>query len=172
MAFTVQDDTGIVTGANAYVSVADFKTYHDDRGNDYSSYADAALQVAIIKATDYVDVRFQYKGEKQNDWETQTTQWPRINVFDRDGRLVNGIHRAIVEATCEYALLAASTTLEPNPTTDDYGQLVRSRMEKVGPIEQEVRYVAGTLQRPRYPIADQKILKAGLVGNVRLVVRG
>jgi hypothetical protein len=80
MAFNVQNDDGTVVDANAYIDVATFKAYHDSRGNDYSAYSDTLIQKAIVRATDFVDTRFTYKGVKLNtDPENapQFTQWPR-----------------------------------------------------------------------------------------------
>jgi hypothetical protein len=77
MAMVVQNDDGDEVGANSYLTVAAFKTYHDNRGNSYSDYTDSQIEKALVKATDYIDTRFIFKGIKLNDDDTQTTQWPR-----------------------------------------------------------------------------------------------
>ncbi len=45
MALIQQSDIGNVAGANAYISVADFKLYHTDSGNDFSAYDSQASDV-------------------------------------------------------------------------------------------------------------------------------
>lgn len=67
--FIVQGPRGDVAEANAYISVARFKQHHDDRGNTYGAASDPNIQLAIVKATDYVDQRWrdQFRGVKLND---------------------------------------------------------------------------------------------------------
>lgn len=61
----MEDGTGLST-ANAFVAVATFKSYATDRGHDYSSYSDALIEQAIVRATDYLrnERRFDYRGTK------------------------------------------------------------------------------------------------------------
>ncbi len=62
--FIVQDNVGGVANANAYVTLAAFKQYHDNRGNDYTTggYTDPQLQTAVVRATQYLDNRFSFPG--------------------------------------------------------------------------------------------------------------
>lgn len=165
MALNIQDDSGTVSNANSYASVAEFKTYHLDRGNAYSAVLanDPAIEAALIKATDYVDQRFNFIGRKQQGRQ-QTTEWPRINAWDRSRYYINGIPTEIKEAVFEYALLSAQATLNPTPTLSTTGAAIQSKTETVGPITESVTYVSGaTFTMPRYPVADQKLIKTGLV---------
>lgn len=164
MAFTVQNDTGSQAGANAYISVAEFKAYHDNRGNDYSGAADdTAIEYAIIKATDYIDQRFNFVGKKMLGRD-QTTEWPRSNAWDKDRYYITDIPIELKDACAEYALRAISAVLNPDPTRDDSGQAVQSKSETVGPISESVTFTDGAVFRmPKYPAADQKLIKSGLV---------
>jgi len=170
MSFTVQDDTGTVAGANAYNTVAEFKTYHDDRGNDYSAFSDEQIQIASINGADYTDIRFKYIGNKLHGRD-QVTEWPRGDAVDRSGDLVIGVPIEVKEAAMEYAFRALSASLVSDPDRDTTGAVVKSKSEQVGPIKSSVSYALdGTFSMPRYPLADQKLLKAGLVvsgGRVR-----
>lgn len=171
MALVLQDNTGTVAGANAYISVAAFKAYHDARGNAYPA-GDANIEFAIIKATDYLDQRFNFVGRKLAA-RTQETAWPRLNAYDCDRQLVNGIPPEVQEATAEYALRALSAVLNPDPTRDASGAVVQSKSEQVGPIAQSVTYVGGaTFVMPKYPAADQRLIKAGLVRTGGNLIRG
>jgi hypothetical protein len=162
MAFLVQNDSGSVAGANALITLAEFATYAADRGWDIGAYNDAARQVAIVKATDHLNTRFSYVGERLQ--RTQRTEWPRMDAYDADNNYVNGIPQEVKDATSEYARIALTADLNPAPARDDYGQAVQARSERVGPIEQSVEYRAGAAwTMPIYPTADRFLTVRGLV---------
>lgn len=165
MALIPQDDNGTVANANGYGSVAGFKAYHDDRGNNYGDIAedgDNSIEQCIIKATDYVDGRFSYVGSKR--YGVQTTQWPRTDAWDKDGYPVNGIPEPVLRATYEYAFRALSGDIDPDPVRDDSGRTVISKSEGLGPLQQSVTYGAGgSVEAPRYPKADRILSASGLV---------
>lgn len=172
LTLTVQDNTGSVANANSYLTVAEFKAYQDDRGGDYSAYSDPQISVALIKATDYVDTRFRYAGKKRLGRD-QTTEWPRTSVWDRDRFYVNDVPLEIKEATAEYAFRALTTTLAPDPDQSDTGARIQSKTETVGPLSESVTYVAGAgYTLPKYPAADQKLLKSGFVRTGGTLARG
>lgn len=174
MPITVQDNTGSIIGANAYISVAEFKAYHDVRGGDYSAAADdTVIAAAIIRATDYVDTRFWYVGRKKMG-RTQSTEWPRIAAYDRDRYAVTDVPMEVKDACAEYALRSLSDDLMPDPTRDDTGQVIQSKTETVGPITESVTYAAGAAQTvlPKYPTADQILIKSGLTRSGGTVSRG
>lgn len=169
MAFTVQNNQGSVAEANSYITVTEFKDYHKDRGNTYSA-GTKAIEQALVKATDYIDQRFRFIGEKPN--QSQTTSWPRIDAEDRDDNLRTGIPLEIKEATAEYALVALTADLNPAPTRDDTGALVEGRVDVVGPIREERRYAsAAAFSLPKYPQADHKLISTGLVVSGRVLRR-
>jgi hypothetical protein len=174
VALIVQNDNGTVTGANSYQTLAEFKAYHDTRGNSYAAAAnDTAIEHALIKATDYLDQRFYFVGERAYGRE-QETEWPRVRAFDRDRYPVNGIPLEIKEATAEYALRAITADLNPDPDYDTTGQAIASKSETVGPITESVTYAGGggVVMMPKYPAADQKLYKTGLVRDGGEVRRG
>ena len=160
MAFTLQDDSGSVDNANAYIDADYFKTYHNDRGNSFSS-GTGDIQKAIIKATDYLDHRFRYVGDRVRT--AQRTSWPRLGAEDVNGQCRSGIPVEVKEAAAEYAFIALSQALNPAPDRDDTGRLVKSKREHVGPIEEETEYFSGALSLPEYPVADQRLKASGLV---------
>lgn len=170
----VQDDTGTVEGANGYISVADFKAYHDARGAVYSDYEDAAIESGIIRATDYLDSRFTFVGRRLNGRD-QSTEWPRSGAKDRDGYPVTGLPPEVLDACAEYAIRALATDLNPDPERDDYGRIIASTSVKVGPISESASYADGApFSLPAYPAADRKLMAVGLVrsGNQVPMVRG
>lgn len=108
MPFTVEDGSG-VPGANAYITVQEFRDHHADRGRDMTSLVDAQVQVSVVRATDYLDKRFsrRYRGVRLQ--KTQGLEWPRLDAYDDDDFLladVDEIPRQLKKACAEYALRA------------------------------------------------------------------
>jgi hypothetical protein len=135
MALTVEDGTGL-SGADAFVSLAYFKAYCDKRGKDYSSYADAVIEQAIVRATDYLSESVAWQGYRvkpRTDDAPQALSWPRHNVVDREGYVVayDEVPEAIQRATCELAFyeLGSPGGMQPVFTANE-----RVKSEKVGPI--------------------------------------
>lgn len=161
MAFTVQGDTP-VAGANAYVDVAGFRAYWADRGVDTTSSDDAAVEVAIVKATQYLDLRFEYVGDRVD--RLQDLEWPRQFAYNDRGDYVTGIPTAVKQATCEYAKRALAADLLSDPSSDDSGFAVKSKKETVGPISEEYEFdVQRGVTLPDYPQADRILIARGLV---------
>lgn len=52
------------SGANAYMTAAEFMRYHDARGNLYAASPHDPIMYAIVKATDYLDQKYRYRGIK------------------------------------------------------------------------------------------------------------
>lgn len=170
MAFTVQDDDGLVSGANAYAALAWVRDYHADRGTDLSGTADAALSAAIIRATDYIDKRYSFQGERRN--RDQTTEWPRRDTYDRSGYLITGIPRAVLQATAELAQRALTADLLGDPTRDESGRTILSKSEGLTPMSESVTYAAGGAYTfPEYPAVDRLLQTAGLIRTGLTAVR-
>ncbi len=166
MAFTVEDGTGLAA-ANAYVSVADFKAYHDDRLNDYSAFTDPQIEDAIVKGTDYMDRRYRNRfigRRKEVDRSTTATtpaqrlEWPRIAAVHPSGALMNEdvVPIEVEEACYEYSFRALTITLAPDPTVNAANVPVTGERVKVGPIETETQFAEGGVpfEFRTYPEAD------------------
>ena len=172
MGFAVQNNEGTVVGANAYITVQEFKDYHTDRGVDVSDFDDQGIESAIVRATDYLDQRFIFVGGRRLGRE-QTTEWPRTDAWDRDRYYINDIPPEVKEACAEYALRALAAELNPDPERNASGVAVLSKSEAVGPISESVTFVGGAVfQMPKYPAADQKLVRAGLVRSGGTLLRG
>tara|TARA_R110000850_G_scaffold65363_5_gene146313 strand:- start:1318 stop:1803 length:486 start_codon:yes stop_codon:yes gene_type:complete len=66
----------LTVGTDAYDTLASVRAYWAARGDTaWALLADAAAEVLIIKATDYVDRNWDYIGEKATG--TQRLKWPR-----------------------------------------------------------------------------------------------
>jgi len=80
----VQEDGSVVTGANTYVTLAEYKAWADDRGITYGT--DDAVTKQIYRAMDYIE-SLHFIGDKAN--ENQPLQWPRLGAIV-DGYEVDG----------------------------------------------------------------------------------
>lgn len=164
MAFTLQSDDGDVDDANAYISVAFFKDYHDERGNDYGSASDAVIQVWIVNATDYIDNRWRavFKGTILT--EAQSTEWPRDNVVDDRGDDVEGLPRPLKRACAEYALRQKDGDLLQDGVRGVVdGEVVAngtitSKTETVGPVTESTTYAEHTSNAGGTSTADAALL--------------
>jgi hypothetical protein len=107
--------------ANSYASVAEADAYHTARGNATWTGADAVKEVALIRATQWLDGRYgeRWPGVRWN-LRLQALDWPRVYATDRDGTSIDGdtIPPEIIAATCEAALreLVAPGSLSPDLT--------------------------------------------------------
>lgn len=80
MAFTVETGNGSST-ANSFATVAEFVTYHTDRGNTAVAEADTdQIQAALIKAADYMEQAFRMLWRGSRAQENQRLSWPRRGV--------------------------------------------------------------------------------------------
>lgn len=175
--FTPQDDTGTVAAANVYGSLAEFKQYHLDRGNSLGTFTDPQIQVAMVRARDYLDTRWTFPGLPLT-YPTQTTQFPRQDIYDLQGNPLTGVPLAVKQAEYEYALRALSANLFVDAPAPDGGRLIESERVKVDVIETETTYAAGGLSlngdfiMPAFPLADLILRRAGLIGpSGRVVTR-
>jgi hypothetical protein len=184
MAFVVEDGTGI-SNANAYAAEAFVDSYHTDRLNAaWTSLTDSALkQAAIIKATDYIDYRWDFIGDRKKAFELQSLKWPRIGAWvqvDEKTLLANQVPLQVQNACAEYALLAVNLAsaagtlgdLAPALEVDDTGGKIIAKREKVGPVEEETKFSGsfGLITLRPYPAADNWL--RDLVLHGRKVARG
>lgn len=75
MAIVVEDGT-LVSGANSYITLAEFKAWADDRGISYGN--DSLLSQQLYRAHDYFET-LRFRGLKSD--ELQAMQWPRDQVL-------------------------------------------------------------------------------------------
>lgn len=98
----IEDGSG-VPSANSYISLAYADQYAVNR--NYTSWiglTDYEKNAAIIKAMDYVDSIFDWKGTKMHKY--QPLNFPRRNIIDNDGFDYTGeIPEQLKRAICEAA---------------------------------------------------------------------
>jgi hypothetical protein len=70
----IVEDGSIVTGADSYVSVADYEAWADARGVEYDS---SLVESQILRAMDYIET-LRFIGQKST--KAQPLQFPRVGV--------------------------------------------------------------------------------------------
>lgn len=149
-------ETGaVVSGANAYVTLAELKTYIGTIA--LPTATDTAYENAIINATRYLDGKYRprWKGCRVNAL-AQALEWPRANVlYEADGEQLTyssylpttTIPQRLKDATCEAALRALS-----GPLAIDADASIQSK--KIDVLE--TTYRAGAIPKQlTYQVIDQ-----------------
>lgn len=99
---SIEDGNG-VSDANSYVTLPYFNSYCVSRG--YSTVieqSDYIKKAAIVKAMDYVDNLFDWKGRRK--FRDQPLKFPRIDIRDEDGFCCDSIiPEQLKKAVCEAA---------------------------------------------------------------------
>jgi hypothetical protein len=126
MALIVEDGTG-QTEAESYITVAQFKTYADGRGYDYSTVADSFIEQKLRLASGYIDSQFRFKGNRKTP--TQALEFPRLNLIDWSGYDIQGLPKRLKDACAELAFKALTADLYVD---QNRGGKVKS--ESVGPL--------------------------------------
>lgn len=170
MPLTTQNDQGTATGANAYIDIAYADAYFLDRGfeSEWGDRDDEEKEAAIIKATSYIDNSNigKFKGAKLT--RAQLTQFPRSNLTDIDGYIVDGLPEFLKMATAEYAFRALDASLAPDPVYSESGNPIKSTKEKIGQLEESVTYQDNVFQPNTlraYPEADMLIAQYKMLVN-------
>lgn len=155
----VQNDAGTVANANAYILQAFADSYFSERGNAvWQTLTTLVKEQSIIKATDYIDSRFAYKGNPLLD--TQSTQFPRKNLFDRYGIRVIGLPTNLKKACCEYAVRASQGDLWIDPKYEESSSVLVNKSISAGSVSKSLgfRSDGSKIINRSYPGADALLL--------------
>ncbi len=151
MDFVVEDGT-IVEDATSYVTL-DFS--NDYLGDDWAE-DDDAKQSALMTATEYADMRWGDKLQGEPEDEDQELEFPRLYLYNRYGKSVDGVPDDWKKAICLYAKEADSSTLYPSPSSKT-AKDIESKTTVVGPITTTVKYrgMATDATWLKFPLADK-----------------
>ncbi len=165
MALVIEDGTGLAT-ANSFVDEAYVTAYLTDRGreaeNGWDTITTAEKEAAMVKATDYIESRFEGRWVGTRLGATQALSWPRQDAYNSYGFLLasDELPVALQKATSEYAIRAVTADLRPDPVVNVSGGSVVMAKTKVGPIEETTQYSEGSygagVTKP-YPAADKLV---------------
>lgn len=134
MTLIVETGTGS-TEANAFWDVASVDAYHVTRGNSQWTGDNALKEAAIIRASAFLTVSYQWQGYKLKG-RPQALAWPRYGAVDREGWAVSPdeVPIEIKYATAEVAL---RELISPGSTSPDFVASEQVKREKVGELETE-----------------------------------
>lgn len=150
MALIVEDGTG-KPDADSYVTLAEADAYCAKLGHAGWTGTDAAKEAVLVRACQYVDTGYSFKGERLT--AAQALEWPRSAA--------DGIPSRIKDAQCEAALRALTGVLY----ADSDGRVVTAKT--IGPIKTEYAQVA----TKRFPVIDG-LLRGLVAGGGAKLVRG
>lgn len=88
---------------NSYATVAEFKTYCDDRGMDYSAYSDAAIGESLILTALWLDGYMDGRMPGVREAAVNALAWPRSQATDSDGYDLTDIPTRVQYAHIEAA---------------------------------------------------------------------
>jgi hypothetical protein len=140
VAFVVETGVGLAN-ANSYLSVVDFKAYHDDRGNVWSNYGTPEIEQALVIAADYVDRRYPYRGTRRSGRD-QALEWPRISATDADGNAIDSgsIPNEVEWASADLAFTQLTESLFQTVSFDESGGQVIEVTDEVGSVRSTRKY--------------------------------
>lgn len=153
--FVVESGVGL-PNSNSYSSVADADQYHENHG-DPAAWSGASVsdkENALREATQYLDSKYGGRWRGRRVLFTQRLDWPRFNVVDQDGVLLDSsdVPRELEDACAELALkVVGGTTLFPDVTSPG---TIKSELNKVGPVTEQIEYMGGKSQLTRFTLVD------------------
>ncbi len=141
----------LVVGENSYITLDYAEEYFTTRGI-FAQWVETneQMEAAIVKATDYLESKYSGKWKGDLFLSSQALSWPRKNLLDLEGRIVDGVPDMIKKAVCELALKARSEELCEDL---DYGGLIKRK--KVGPIETE--YYKGVTETSYHVFVENQL---------------
>ena len=155
MTIVVEDGTA-KTDAESYATVAEFKAYHDNRGNVIVSLENVTIEQLLRKATDYMVGRYRTQWRGYRKTATQALDFPRSFcylepfAYGAVGAYPFLLDDAIVpnevkNACCELALKANDGAL----MTDVTQTVIREKVDVI-----EVEYDRFSPAQTRYAQVD------------------
>ena len=173
----IKEDGSIVPGANSYADIADADAFQTDRGRQAWLDADDTVKdAALVRATDYIDGRWelQFTGDPLGD--VQTLAWPRQFVqYPATGNPfpTDEVPTDIVDATILYAdqIIGDGQDLnnmdELSITPEIDSSNIKRLKEKVDVLETDTEYFEGGANlRTIQPIPEaDRLVRRWLIGR-------
>lgn len=117
-----------------YTTEAYYRAYFLARNIDVTAQLTAAVDAALLVATEYLDDNYDFVGMRTV--ETQNYKWPRSGAYNSEGILLESatVPDKIQQATCELAYIEQTQTNGLQPLFD--GQVIKSeRVEGAVDVE-------------------------------------
>lgn len=158
MALIIEDGTG-VTGANAYISLVEFRQFAADRFVNVSAYDDDVTSGSIVTASvDFISVYYNFLGGALTT--TQGMQLPTDEVL---------INSSVKSATYQATLLNLQGKLFVDSSDINVSGAIKRTFKKADVLEKEIEYQENTGYTSKYPtISIDRILRPFLSGGGNL----
>ena len=126
----VEDGSGL-PNANSYCDLDYALEYCTNKGyTSWLSLSEAEQKVFIIRGTEFVDNFYMWKGRKGKG--SQALSFPRLDLYDDDRYLVNGIPDKLKKACLEAAFLNSTSGADTLFTTkDENGAIKRQKVDSL-----------------------------------------
>lgn len=164
MALIVEDGSGMTT-SESFASVSDADTYHSNRGNSAWTGSDSVKEIALRKATDFMEGRYGLRWRGRKHLRLQALSWPRDMAYDSDGYYVQTatIPAVVKNACAELAMRALTAVLNP----DDATPCIASESNSLpGPLSASVTYIGSKSAAPIYSAVDAMLRTLLIRGDV------
>ena len=104
----VENGTGLID-SNSYCSIEYSDDYFTSHGvSKWESLEESEKEVLLVKATDFIDNVYDWNGIKST--AEQALNFPRTDLFTKDGYEVEGIPKQLKDAVCEAVNLLMNET--------------------------------------------------------------
>ena len=149
------EDGTIVTGANSYITVQNYRDYWSALGVDTTDEVDAAIEGRLINAfiTNNIQYRGLLKGKKVDPM--QPGLFPRTGLVDEDG---NSLSASVIPSNILYWQSEAAFILKTQdifPTIERDGRVKRVKTAIFQAVETETEYTdKGALEQPVFKKLD------------------
>lgn len=149
--FLEEDGTGL-SSATSYVSVG----YADDYLGAGWAADNTAKEVALMSGTEYADLRWGPNLMSRPLLSTQGLEFPRLALYDRYGRQVEGIPDEWKKAVCLYAKEYVANKLYPIQAPSSAADIKKKKIV-AGPITTEIEYLGAKPAEawPTFQLADK-----------------
>lgn len=175
----IKEDGSVVPDANSYADAADADGYQTDRARDtWIAAAPAVKDAALVRATDYIDGRWELRFSGQPLGDVQELAWPRMQVrypASNNPFPTDEVPDDIVVACILYAdqvigdgsNTASMTELSIQPELNSSN--VKRIKEKVDVLETDTEYFSNTSSlRTIQPIPEaDRLIKRWLIAQGR-----
>lgn len=138
----IVEDGTCIEGANSYISLEDAEAYQRSRNReDWLALTPNQKIATLIKATQYVDYMYVWKGRKKFVRE-QSLCFPRI-MIEIEGFEVTGIPKQLKDAICEAAYYGYTSDLFTVHESET-GVVKRDKSVVEGAVEKEIEYFSNS----------------------------
>jgi hypothetical protein len=149
-----------------YGSLAGFRAHHTARGVTTSAYADAAVLIQLLVASEWLDAKYRsrYSGIKYGN-RTQIREWPRSDAYDVHGWSIpyDSVPVEVEAATYEVTLKVLQT---PDVLNKDFAPSKYSQVSVTGAVSVQYmnsRDIADV--QTRFAIVEQAVSPVLTRGN-------